>query len=441
MPRLLLLVATIAVAALTTTMVQGVQVGPRLTPKPSPEQDIYETKEFLKTRMNIPSLRLAIPALNAGIPDSAKAQQDQGIWPELRKSETIWTALKIKEWMHRYNQFDSIVVSADTTVSADVYLLGEILQSDGEIMRIAYYVVDATGEVWFPRTTSVYRVKEGWFERNERTNRDPFDPLYNEIAETVYEALKDRGKAHVEQLERQSKRPNSQNSLTGLQRIAMTRDLVFAAFLSPEEFGDSLKVVNNRYQIQYLPYSEGSDWGRVTSIQAREEDFSEVIERYYEEFSSTIEDDYGQWQRDSFPLAREVRLAKRGRTVKGVLGTLILAAAAVSSKDGAADDGDGSAELATKLGALTGAALVTASFMENAKRKRAVDEINEIGGSLHNSLRPTRVDLNGKIVTLSGSVQDQFTQWRTMLTEMYESNQQDFESVRVLSDDELAHSE
>ena len=414
---------------------QGVRVGPQPVPQQPANVDVTETKGFLKTRMNIPSLRLAIPVLDPGIPQSSKEQHDKGIWPELRRSESVWTAFKLKEWMHRYNQFDEIVVSGDSSVSADVYLIGKILKSDGETMSIEYSVIDATGSTWLADERDSYRVEVGWHQRNEGSNNDPFDPLYNKIAETVYEALKDRGKAHVKNLERSSRNSRNQGrSLSDLERIELTRDLAFARFLSPEEFGDSIVASNGQYQIQYIPTRDGPDWARIESIQTRENAFLEVVEKYYSQFVEEIGDEYRQWQLDSFPIAREIRIAKRNRAIQGVAGTVLLVASVAAAKDGAADDGDGSAELGTKVGAAIGSSLIVSSFIQNERRKTAVDEINELGGSLHNSLKPTRVDLNGKVVTLSGTVHDQFTQWRAMLTEMYESSS-DGDAITILADD------
>ncbi|MCY3885126.1 MAG: hypothetical protein OXG24_09475 [Gammaproteobacteria bacterium] len=434
------LVASVACLAILISLAgsavaQGVRVGPQPIPQQPANVDVTETKGFLKTRMNIPSLRLAIPVLDPGIPTSSKEQHDQGIWPELRKSESVWTAFKLKEWMHRYNQFDEIIVSADTSVSADVYLIGKILKSDGETLSIQYQVVDATGSVWFADEKDSYRVEVGWHQRNEGSNKDPFDPLYNSIAETVYEALKDRGKAHVKNKEDSSRRSRNQGaSLSDLDRIELTRDLAFARFLSPDEFGDSIVASNGRYQIQYIPTRDGSDWARIESIQTREDAFVDVVEKYYTEFVENIEDDYRQWQYDSFPIAREIRIAKRNRAIHGAVGTVLLVASVAAAKDGAADDGDGSAELGTKLGAAIGSSLIVSSFIQNERRKGAVDEINELGGNLHNSLKPTRIDLNGKVITLSGTVHDQFTQWRAMLTEMYETTD-DVDAITILADD------
>lgn len=413
----------------------GVSVGPRLGPSTAPETlDVEQEEEFFKTKMNIPDLRLAIPVLDPGIPESTKVQQEQGIWPELRKAEAVRSAFKLKQWIHRYNQFDSIVIAADTSVSADIYLIGRIVESDSETMRIAYQVVDARGIAWTDERTKKHRVELGWHERYGNTDRDPFDPLYNEIAEDVYEELKDRGKTHVDQLEHNEKVGLEKARYSELQLITTTRDLAFARFISPE-YHDYLEFQGNQYKIQYAPDEQSESWGRIQSIMHREDEFVQVIEDHYGGFRDQIEEDYGKWQEDTFPVAREVRLAKRGRTFKAIFGIALVAASVAAAEDGAAKDGDRSAENATLAGVLGGGALIAGAFRDNHLRKQAVEEINELSRSLHNSIRPTRIDMNGKVVTLTGTVQDQFGQWRSLLADMY-AQSQDSDAVTILTEDD-----
>ena len=63
-----------------TQSVFGVSVGPRLEPPTAPQTlDVENEEEFFKTRMNIPKLRLAIPVLDPGIPESTQKQKEEGI--------------------------------------------------------------------------------------------------------------------------------------------------------------------------------------------------------------------------------------------------------------------------------------------------------------------------------------------------------------------------
>lgn len=413
----------------------GVSVGPRIEPTIAPKSYDVETEpEFFKTRMKIPKLRLAIPVLNPGIPESTQKQKEEGIWPELRKAEAVRCAFKLKQWIHRYNQFDSIVISADTSISADLYLIGRIVESDSETMRIAYQVVDARGVVWTEERTKKHRVEIGWHDRYSDTSRDPFDPLYDKIAEDVYEELKDRGKAHVEQLEHNAEVGPERARYSELQLITTTRDLAFAKFVSPE-FNDFLQMEGGHYTIQYIPDERSESWHRIQTIMHREDEFVQVIEDYYQHFRDQVEEDYSNWQTDTFPIAREVRLSKRGRGIKALAGAAIIVASVVAAEDGAAKDGDRSAETATAAGALAGGALIAAAFRDNHLHQKAVKEINELSRSLHKSIRPTRINLSGKVITLSGTVQDQFGQWRSMLADIYDQSQ-DSEAVTILENEE-----
>lgn len=413
----------------------GVSVGPRIGPAAAPQShDVENEEEFFKSRMNIPKPRLAIPVLDPGIPESTKKQQEEGIWPELRKAEAVRCAFKLKQWIQRYNQFDSIVISADASISADIYLIGRIVDSDSETMRIAYQIVDARGVTWMEERTKRHRVELGWHDRYGITKRDPFDPLFNKIAEDVYEELKDRGKAHVEQLEHNEKVGPDKARYSELQLITTTRDLAFASFVSPE-YNDFLKPDGGHYVIQYVPEEQSESWRRIQTIMRREDEFTQVIEDYYEGFRDQVETDYTQWQTDTFPVAREVRLTKRGRTIKAIAGAALVIASVAAAEDGSAKQGDRSAENAAAVGALAGGALITAAFRDNHLHKKAVEEINELSRSLHNSIRPTRIDLNGKVITLAGTVQEQFGQWRSMLADIY-AQSHDSDAVTILEYDD-----
>ena len=91
----------------------GVLVGPAIqkeegsTALPMPGVD-----QPLKSRMNIPSMRFAVPVLDANIPSNVEVQLHEGIWPELRRIEAVRSAIKIREHMRTFNQFDSLVCVA-----------------------------------------------------------------------------------------------------------------------------------------------------------------------------------------------------------------------------------------------------------------------------------------------------------------------------------------
>ena len=354
------------------------RVGPRLDgPSPEETQGIQDPSEVLKPRLTIPSMRLAIPVLNPGIPKSTQEQENEGIWPELRNAEAVRIAFKMKDWITRYNQFDSVIVSADVSVSADLFLVARIVQSNSEVMTLAYWIVDARGVIWTEERIKTYRAEIGWHERYGKTDKDPFDPLYQEIAEDVYLELANKSTSHVNQHKRNEFVGPRLSRLSELELITITRDLAFAKYVSPE-FHDCLKETGNRLEIQYVPEHTSESWLRIMSVMTREEDFVRVIEKYYKEFVAKIEPDYRAWQQDAFPIARKLRV-------------------------------------------------------EQDKRE-ALTEINNLGSRMHTTITPTRIDVNGKVVTLTGSVQSQFSAWRSMITDIYEASKSS-NAVKIISAD------
>ncbi|MCY3542137.1 MAG: hypothetical protein OXH31_09580 [Gammaproteobacteria bacterium] len=356
----------------------GMRVGPRLDgPSPEETQGIQDPSEVLKPRLTIPSMRLAIPVLNPGIPKSTQEQENEGIWPELRNAEAVRIAFKMKDWITRYNQFDSVIVSADVSVSADLFLVARIVQSNSEVMTLAYRIVDARGVIWTEERIKTYRAEIGWHERYGKTDRDPFDPLYQDIAEDVYLELANKSNSHVNQHKRNEFVGPRLSRRSELELITITRDLAFAKYVSPE-FHDCLKETGNRLEIQYVPEHTSESWLRIMSVMTREEDFVRVIEEYYKEFVAKIEPDYRAWQQDAFPIARKLRV-------------------------------------------------------EQDKRE-ALTEINNLGSRMHTTITPTRIDVNGKVVTLTGSVQSQFAAWRSMITDIYEASKSS-NAVKIISAD------
>lgn len=415
----------------------GVLVGPAIqkeegsTALPMPGVD-----QPLKSRMNIPSMRFAVPVLDANIPSNVEVQLHEGIWPELRRIEAVRSAIKIREHMRTFNQFDSLVVSPNASVSADVFLLGSIIESNGELLAIRYEVVDARGVYWIPPRTVKHRVPVGWHERHENVDVDPFDPLYYRIAESVYEVLKDKAKKHVKRIEKNKSLEKGESPrMSEIDRIVATRALVFAQFFSPEEYGPSLSVKGGVVDIKQLPDMDGKEWSRIESVKNRDDAFTGRVNAQYDHFVAEIDDSYDLWQKDSFVVAREMRLKRRSRDLKAIGGGVLIIASAAAALDGAAREGDHSATAATSLGALGGSALIASSFVDNAHRRDAVDQLNELSKSMHDSYRQTRISLDGEIRTLTGTAQEQFIQWRELLNEIYHDEGRDLQAVKILDDE------
>ncbi|MCZ0945309.1 MAG: hypothetical protein OXJ53_19825 [Gammaproteobacteria bacterium] len=378
--------------------------------------------------LDLPPLVLAVPVLDPGLPKNPEVWEKRGIWPELRRAESVRSAHLIADAIRSRKLFDSVVVAPDTTTSADLYLLGQITVSNGEDLRIKLEMLDATGKAWIPKKLFKQRVPEGWHENNAHRNVDPFADLYEKIATAVEKRLIREAKRHADIVKRNQSRIAKGQSpkLSDVERVTLTKDLVLARYFAPDVYGDTLKESNGRLRLRYLPAMDTEEWTRIQLVQARDRDFGQKLSQGYAHFAQQMQGSYALWQRDSFPFAREQRLLGERAAAQAVIGVLAAAATVAAAADG--DVGT----LPTAAAGVASAALLYSSFRTNEKRKAEVAELNELGRSLQSELAPASVELRERTVTLKGTATEQFTQWRGLLRELYANDSEDLAAVTVV---------
>ncbi|MGB0320707.1 MAG: hypothetical protein ACPGAF_00120, partial [Pseudohongiellaceae bacterium] len=72
---------------------------------------------------------------------------------------------------------------------------------------------------------------------------------------------------------------------------------------------------------------------------------------------------------------------------------------------------------ATAVGA--GAFLVKSGFDKQAEARIHMQALEELGESLENAVAPQVINLDDRTITLSGSVEEQYEQWRDILADLY----------------------
>ena len=432
MPRLILLLSSVMwTAALAVT------VGPRAPETDANRSSSAETaQKNLPARMDIPPLKVAVPVLDPGVDEFSEELEKEGIWPGLRKTETIRSATKIRDALYDLNQFETVVVFPDTSISADLYVLGTIRESTGEIMSIEWQLVDATGKTWIRKNKETHRVPPGWHERYGGPGIDPFQELYRKIAYSVYKELKKYARKHdsVVKENRKLVRSGKSPKLSELDRIVAIRELVLAQYFAPDIYGDAIAEKNaskssSRLTLQYLPDKSAQEWTRIESFWQRDETFTLLMNDYYNTFRAKVDPSYELWLKDIYPVARETRILKRQASVEKALGVVTLIAAASAAKDA---DSTGKRDRAIAVGAAVGSTLLIKGFIDSTRSKEQLEIFNETARSYHDSFNPISVELAGKTVTLQGTAQEQFAQWRSLLREFYEREDSEIEEVQII---------
>ena len=130
-----------------------------------------------------------------------------------------------------------------------------------------------------------------------------------------------------------------------------------------------------------------------------------------------------------YPIARETRILRRQANVEKALGVVTLIAAASAAKDA---DSTGKRDRAIAVGAAVGSTLLIKGFIDSARSKEQLEIFNETARSYHDSFNPISVELAGKTITLQGTAQEQFAQWRGLLRDFYEREDSEIEEVQII---------
>lgn len=417
-------------AAYLGVLAQAVPVGPNINEvkQPEPANAIGPAKP----RLDIPGLDIAVVVLNPNLDENDDGMQAKGIWPEVRKAESMRSACRIKEALVRLNQFDTVAVVPAPIVSADLYLRGKIERSTSEIMEIRWNLMDARGVNWINWKTSDHRVALGWHQRHYTPGKDAFQPLWNEIANDVYAELKKYAQNHASTAKDNEKRlrQNKAPKLSRLEHITHVRDLVLASSLAPQLYRDTLKENRkSQWEIAYLPDTNSDEWLRVQAFARLDEKVTGLYDTQYVQFFNQVNPSYEQWLNDVYPYAREARLEKRRATRNKIVGGVILAASVAAAVDA---PNPGAVEDALLVGGLVGGGLIFKGLMDSKDFKQNLGYFDELTEDYHDSFKPTNLQVEGHTLELTGTATTQLTDWRNMLIDLYNIEQTEASDIRII---------
>lgn len=415
--------------------IAAVPVGPAL-PSEKPKQTSTAKTSIGPSYppLNIPDLHLAVVVLDPQLDENDDRMRERGVWPEVRKTESIRTAYRIKQAVERLNQFDKVSVAPSATVSADLYFRGKIESSTAEIMKIRWNLIDARGVEWIDWKSSDHRVALGWHKRFYEPGKDAFQPLWNEIANDIYAVLKRTAEQHAKVMRENETRLKRGRSprLSDLEKIALTKELVLARFFAPNLFADTLTVnKRDQWEINYVPDRTSKDWHRISEFASKDQDVASLYDKQYDAFFEKVNPDYEKWMNEVYPYAREMRREQRRYKIERAVGGVVLAASVIAAADAGSAAG---AKDALTAGALVGGGLIAKSLIDRADFKATLELFDELSASYHDSFQATNLVIQGETVTLQGKAGAQFAQWRGLIHELYNQDQADTFAVRVLDD-------
>lgn len=339
-------------------------------------------------------LDVAIPPLNDGL---ALTDEDDTVFPEVRFAETVYFSNQLAKTLEKSGAWGAVRVVPNADVVMDVYVTGTILQSDGETLDLDIRVYDTSGRQWLQERHRQVVGKYS-YDRRLKTLADPFQNLFTRIANRVLEIRE--AMSHEE-----------------AKRLRQISELRFAREFSPEAFGDYIgEDRSGLLTIERLPAENDSILERIGMIRERDYLYVDTMQDYYDVFSGQMHDPYQDFRRASYDsVVKSRQLKKRGnrQVIAGIAG--IIAGIYGRLNSGTMMQFDGS----TAAAAAGGYALKQ-GLQTKQKAAEQTERAAELGASLEAVIAPQVIALEDRTVTLTGTVQAQYEQWRELLHRIYE---------------------
>lgn len=347
-----------------------------------------------------PKLDVVIPAFSPGLNEEQSSYDEEGIWAELRRAEANRFAFKLKQALDKTGKFGAVRVTPSNNASGDLYVLGEIVQSDGVELEFDLEVVDASGKRWLNDSID-YEVTEGFYKNPRKVGQDAYDPAFEQAAQEIVEAL----------LKQQI------SNLVQLEKIAALR---FGASFNEQAFTSYLDTSSNPIKLVSMPSDADPLYQRLEAVRVREQLFVDNLQKTYSAFNQQMEDSYLAWQKASFTETQLRNEAKTDSLLKIAGGALLVVAAVALAVSGDDRNNNIGRDLATIGAGVGGAVLIGGGLSSREEAKMHTDAINELGQSVDLEMSPQVVKFEEQTKELTGDIDEQFQQWRTFMAKMYQ---------------------
>jgi hypothetical protein len=303
----------------------------------------------------------------------------EGVFTEVRDNERHLLPFNLRQTLLRSNQWGAVRILPQADPAVDLTITGTVLRSDGQLLEVNVLARDATGRVWLNETYTDQANSDAYPEPRElrRASQrelqqigEPFADLYEQIANDLLAA-------------RQS---FSTSQLNEIRQVAL---LVFADDLSPESFGDMLREESGRLRVTSLPATDDPMLERVRAMRVRHHLFIDTVDEYYQALYDDMHSPYLIWRSYSQEqVLQDQRAAQR--------------------------DQDQS-----RYSSTSGYLTLTQRYDRYRWAKIYQQEYQELASGFNREAAPAILELNQQVHGLSGTLEEQYIQWRRILRELF----------------------
>jgi len=340
-------------------------------------------------------LDIGIAIFNPGL-DDIPSNREELTFSDVRLAETYFASFELAQALQNSGNWGVVRVVPGDMNSSDLAITGTILQSDGETMRLQVNVKDSTGATWFNKEYEEVVSKYSYDPRMRRSE-DAFQGLFNKIANDLF-AFKDRNIDSEE-----------------IANIRTISRIQFARSFAPQVFDDYLEEGRGGLlQLTRLPAENDPILSRIETIRERDYLYVDALQDYYSNFVRQMEVPYTEFRRMSYD-----EVMKMDRLAADARRNMIVGVAAIVGGIAATQSNNATAYYSSPVILASGGWLIKDAFDKGDERQMHIEALAELGNSLEMELAPQTIELEERTITLSGSVEAQYEQWRELLADIY----------------------
>jgi hypothetical protein len=355
-----------------------------------------------KTEAEVPEpmlLDIGVGIFEANVPATEKEQLSEGIDPDVRKAEARYMPVLLAKTLQDTGYWGQVRVVPHGVTDFDLNVDGKILVSNGEELKLAITATDASGHEWLDKT---YKGEPDTrsYKSGASATRDPFQNLYVQIADDLAAA-------------RAKLKPAD---FTRIRNVARLR---FDSELAPFAYQGYLQHnKDGTYRVLRLPAEDSPLDERLQQVRERDYALLDTLDDQYQLSADKISDSYVNWRRSNYSELETETELKHSAALRMLLG----AAAVVGGIAAATNSGSSSAtQVAGALGVGAGIEAFKSGMGQRAEAKAHAESLKQQTDSFSAEVAPMNVEVEGKVVELKGTGEQQFMEWRRLLRELYQN--------------------
>ncbi len=301
------------------------------------------------------------------------------VFSEIRDNERHYLPYLLRNTLQQSNQWGAIRVLPGQDPSVDLFIDGTVHQSDGTRLVVELTASDSTGRVWLQQIYADETLAADYPDSTRLRSasqlqtddlQEPFSDLYEQFANDL---LRVRETMNREQI-------------INIKRVS---NLVYAADLSPETFSQMLvRDEAGRLQVASLPAEDDPMSNRVAEMRRRHHLFIDTVDEYYEALFDEMEASYLVWRRYSYDQIDESLTA--------------------------------SEPVDQSLFSSTSNALTLIQQYNRFRWSKIYQqEFLELANGFNQEIAPAILELNKSVHGLSGTMEEQYSQWRDILRQLF----------------------